>query len=341
MYTGINSGGINREVVATLECTSLNKQNVKRSLAIPKTAILNMAKALEGNLLLGSRVEAADSEKIRGILPALRHMVDLDSQVLKSSNGVTFTHAPISSQDIENYPLDPFGNDYFCKLCHQELFNSFMHCNGCENLLGKDFNICIQCHQEGAFKSFHQMNLKSEEHVSTKNHTGNMVRGVGSNCRCSKNSKGSENGQVCSECSECPHCSCECHTLFTHYRRFYNEGDLKKILIALEGSVKGTEIKYSEETQVRLKLTADRNDAGGLEAKRSLLDKLRNHDKTQESASVQQEGWLQTKRPHLQLQSEGPTNVGSMVQDVEPALETELVGRPKRPRQVQEATMLD
>jgi hypothetical protein len=98
MYTGINSEGINREVVATLECTSLNKRNQNMSLAIPKTAILHIAKALAANLNLIVRrfstkdeVEA-DFEKIKGILPALRHMVNLDSQVLKKQEGDIIYH---------------------------------------------------------------------------------------------------------------------------------------------------------------------------------------------------------------------------------------------------------
>jgi predicted amidophosphoribosyltransferase len=44
--------------------------------------------------------------------------------------------------------VDPFGNDFFCVSCHQELGNAYMHCNGCEDLLQKDYNICITCHSD-------------------------------------------------------------------------------------------------------------------------------------------------------------------------------------------------
>jgi hypothetical protein len=272
MYTGINSEGINREVVATLECTSLNKHNKKMSLAIPKTAILHIAKALEANLILRSfstedEAEAAaeaDVEKIKGILPALRHMVDLDSQVLKKQEGVISSIIPISSEDLESTELDPYGA-YFCKLCHTELFNSFMHCNGCESLLGRDFNLCTQCHQEGAFERFHQMHPSAEDDsVSTLNHTGKMA----SSCSCQKNS-------TCLKCDGCVGCSCECHTQFTYKWRFYANDKLREMLRVLEEAVKDSEIEYSEETQVRLKLIADREDVDALEAKCNLLDKLR------------------------------------------------------------------
>jgi hypothetical protein len=260
MYTGINSEGINREVVATLECASLNKHNKKMSLAIPKTAILHIAKTLESNLLPGR--SSADEEKIRGILPALRHMVDLDSQVLPAQKGVIRSTIPIASEDLESTELDPYAGSYFCKLCYNELFNSFMHCNGCESLLGKDFDLCIQCHQEGTFERFHRMNPSTEDdNVSTMNHTGEMA------CTCSCKRKSN-----CSKCKKCPHC-CKCHTEFTHKWRFYTGDGLREILRVLEEAVEGSELQYSEETQVRLKLIADREDVEALEAKRNILDR--------------------------------------------------------------------
>jgi hypothetical protein len=47
---------------------------------------------------------------------------------------------------------------------------------------------------------------------------------------------------------------------FTHKWRFYTNNGLREILRVLEEAVKGGEIEYSEETQVRLKLIADRED---------------------------------------------------------------------------------
>lgn len=46
MYRGITSQGVNREVLATLECASLNKIRGKESLAIPELALLQMARTL-------------------------------------------------------------------------------------------------------------------------------------------------------------------------------------------------------------------------------------------------------------------------------------------------------
>jgi hypothetical protein len=277
MYTGIDSEGINREIVATLECTSLNKHNKKTSLAIPKTAILHIAKTLAANLnpilkRLSTEVEA-DLEKMKGILPAFRHIVDLDSQFSEKKEGVTPSIIPISSEDMESASLDPFAV-HFCKLCDTELFNSFMHCNGCESLLGADFNFCIQCHRDKSFEKFHQIHPEVEVAVAdcTKNHTGNVV----SSCRCKKKDR----KQLPVACVmrnglECTHLSCQCHTSFTHKSRFYTNDALKQLLKVLEEAVKGSKIVYSEETHVRLKLIADREGVESLEAKRMILEKLR------------------------------------------------------------------
>jgi hypothetical protein len=277
MYTGIDSEGINREVVATLECSSLIKHNKKTSLAIPKTAILHIAKALAANLnpivqRPSAEVEG-DLEKMKGILPAFRHIVDLDSQFLEKKEGVTPSIIPISSGDIESTgSLDPF-EVHICKLCDTELCNSFMHCNGCESLLGADFNLCIQCHRDKSFQEFHQMhpedpNVKVAGPDCMKNHTGNVVR----SCHCRKKDR---KQLACKKVSECTHPSCQCHTSFTHKSRFYTNDALKQLLKGLEEAVKGSKIVYSEETHVRLKLIADREDVEALEAKRMILEMLR------------------------------------------------------------------
>lgn len=55
-------------------------------------------------------------------------------------------NTPDVLHDPQKVTVDPFGNDFFCMLCHQELGNAYIHCDGCEVILQKDFNICISCH---------------------------------------------------------------------------------------------------------------------------------------------------------------------------------------------------
>ncbi len=52
-----------------------------------------------------------------------------------------------STRNPQISTVDPFGNDFFCGLCNQELGNVYLHCDGCEQILKKDFNSCVSCHK--------------------------------------------------------------------------------------------------------------------------------------------------------------------------------------------------
>ena len=55
-------------------------------------------------------------------------------------------------EDSMCFSVNPYGNsDFMCKLCAKDLSNLYYHCDGCEQLLSKDFNICQQCHSEKKF----------------------------------------------------------------------------------------------------------------------------------------------------------------------------------------------
>lgn len=57
---------------------------------------------------------------------------------------------PNIQEEPKEFNLDPYGNEgYNCKLCGMELSNIYFHCDGCEQLLSKDFNICASCHMNG------------------------------------------------------------------------------------------------------------------------------------------------------------------------------------------------
>lgn len=99
---------------------------------------------------------------LRGILPALRHVASQQVDAFQKAEAsqrpmdarVSIADRPNSWENPQIYPLDPYGNsDFFCKLCHKELSNVYMHCDGCEKLLSRDFNICVDCHEEGRYKT--------------------------------------------------------------------------------------------------------------------------------------------------------------------------------------------
>jgi hypothetical protein len=57
--------------------------------------------------------------------------------------------------------------EYICKLCFQEILNTYTHCFGCEigckKLLDKAFNICVTCHSENKHHQFVIMSAGTEE----------------------------------------------------------------------------------------------------------------------------------------------------------------------------------
>ena len=91
---------------------------------------------------------------LRGILPSLSRVVathklavesyKLSTERLRKGKMPTLRAArlPDSWQNPSQAAIDPYGSDYFCKICNYELSNIYLHCDGCEMLLQKDFNIC-------------------------------------------------------------------------------------------------------------------------------------------------------------------------------------------------------
>ena len=121
----------------------------------------------------------------------------------------------------------------------------YMHCDGCEKLLNKDFNICSGCHMDGKYKVFHQMHPFNPKAFSILNHTGNKSQLRQSRCPC-------KNGKECAYCGFCTGCSCRCHQRFTvHYRFMEQENELE--LLRKTISIVGSDmIPQMEETRLRL-----------------------------------------------------------------------------------------
>jgi len=146
---------------------------------------------------------------------------------------------PNAHQNLEIFALDPFGDDFFCKLCFTELSNLYMHCNGCEELLKKDFNICMDCHSTGKFKRYHPMCSDNNERDSLIHHTGDMTTTVRHpTCQCERLPR-------CLNCQKCTGCSCTCHTQFTLNFRFMGLEEEVDLLQRVTAVVKNFQIKKS------------------------------------------------------------------------------------------------
>lgn len=202
MYRGVSVGGINREFSSVLEAVVLNRKNGKLSLAIPEFSLFQMAKILNPGEKTASSLESflpfgrSDSREqvvtsipdaktiCRGILPSLRHVMKQQLTTLGNASSsastsesrgerVTIAKRPNTHEDPLEFPLDPYGLDGFaCKLCSRELSNVYYHCDGCEKLLSKDFNICLECHKDQKFMCTVIMHPTNPKRHASLNHTG-------------------------------------------------------------------------------------------------------------------------------------------------------------------------
>jgi hypothetical protein len=280
-YRGVTSEGINREIAASLECAAYNRANKKRSLAIPETALLQIVRTLPspnaskrplaGNSYLcalsrtadpkNQRFEPSRQDILRGILPSLRFIVNQHGKLEQDAKSFNAENRevhgpriiwskksrPNSSQNPEAVTVEPFGNDFFCRLCFCELSNLYFHCEGCEKILLKDFNICGTCFEKRHFATRIQMHpLISDKtalnHVGKPRNPPNNCKG----CPCKQ-------GPACRSCGWCP-CSCQCHQWFAVNYRFLTMDDEFKLLRDVEEEVGVARCQFAEETNDRLEL---------------------------------------------------------------------------------------
>ncbi|KAL3786447.1 hypothetical protein HJC23_011028 [Cyclotella cryptica] len=200
MFKGITSQGINREVASILECARLNHTYHVQSLGIPETALLFMAEENIARLKIkdssgtsAGLIEFTPDPKtvLRGILPSLQFIVHrhLMTEKISMTSVKAGKHTKVSVHPKPNawenpdlghpeiiedaFSMDPYeSGDFICKFCSEELSNVYMHCDGCERLLNKDFNICASCHANENYKANIKMHPFNPKMKSTLNHTG-------------------------------------------------------------------------------------------------------------------------------------------------------------------------
>ena len=265
MFRGTSSEGVCRELVSVLECAALNRVHRNQTLAIPELAMLQMARSLTSPTLLEPRKSSflklvpsnqndvsRDTIKnvLRGILPSLRYVVEKQTiayeQAKSNKNAkVNISNRPDSWQNPSLFSMDPYGGtDFFCKFCYRELSNVYMHCDGCEELLSADFNICVDCHKAGAYRCLVIMNPISSLATTKVNHVGHLVRDRGRGCSCHMG--------ICRRCKLCVKCSCRCHQSFTVHQRLLTVDDMKGLVRKVEAVVGDQPVDHADEVEQRL-----------------------------------------------------------------------------------------
>ena len=261
-FLGLTPEGINREMASTLEFALRNRKlyKPKQSLAIPKLCLLSCCKssiAAIGKVgsTFGIQVDTTPNTValqrhrniLKGLLPALEFVVSQEQDgFLKSRSQLQSEVRPHSWENSVTFPLDPYGNsDYFCKICFQELSNTYMHCNGCEDLLKKDFNVCAECHSDKRHRRFVITSDKDSFVDSSLNHTGGFTESNRQCGFCNVNER-------CGSCLGGRRCCCTCHTVFTLQQRMWNCETLSEVLTAARAIVDGDKVRFFDEVLPRL-----------------------------------------------------------------------------------------
>ena len=251
---GSDACGINRQLAATIEHANIRGQDGRfaKSLAVPETCVLKLVSEHpwnDNNWAVYHPSSPSVQEVARGILPCLRYIVERETKDAAALE-VKEPHSFARGSTIE-----PHGNDYFCRICNRELPNLFFHCTGCEVLLGKDYDICADCHAHDKYRCYHTMNQNTDHITSDLQHTGAFDQDAAfDNCGCNL-------GQPCTRCfvdvegeemSRCKKCSCNCHQQFTAQLRFFRLEQLAKLVEEFQQFAQG-EVPFAEETLARLK----------------------------------------------------------------------------------------
>jgi len=233
MYTGVTEDGIKAEVTETLSSSKLAVLNGVLSLAIPESCI----SALARNYIASYKATSNQTyiSKLKGIYPGLNQIMKQQLKEFEnaksqaSDQNVIIEDKPDSKKNPEKVTIDPFGNDFFCRLCRKELSNIYMHCEGCEVLLEKDFNICNDCHRR---ERLHPRPFQM--------HPTRKINGTSAGARTDfnhhpqKNSGrrmcGCKNGPVCRVCKYRVCCSCICHQKYSLRMRFHDASEIISLL---------------------------------------------------------------------------------------------------------------
>lgn len=254
MFAGVEADAVNRLCAARSECQTLSrKHDTAKPLAVAEAGVIYVAKEIKSCVDrpdLFERLRAARKiskkgsetrkldlmEMARGILPTLRYIVErdaVDKRGLRSSSSLTFAESPDDRFMLGN--ADPYGVDGFrCGACSIELSHAYFHCDGCE-YSGKDFNICTDCYVGRMFLN--------------RSHYDVCACGPGSSVPC-------ECREVFCNIKGCPEgrkpCSCSCHEKFHRRTRFFTDDEIRELVKAAEKVAEGKEVKYHEETLMRL-----------------------------------------------------------------------------------------
>lgn len=282
-FTGITSDGIHKELKDTLECANMNRLGKRKSLGIPETCVLKMAEQLapetatqvsQQSIFVPVGCSKTDENcvvtteaRLKGILPSLVDIVERlemgadkvieKAKISEAGVCVEVDSATLASVNEAERPQNPYPASY-CHECHQELSNVFLHCCGCETLLSRDYDICVECFCDGKYKRFVTISaFQPDVRDSTHNHTGQTSGGgvkKGKKGKKKKKKTCKSCQKMCGTCSLCTACGCQCHRKFKLQRRFYTREQVdllvERVQRAAEAADAAEEKRLANDTDI-------------------------------------------------------------------------------------------
>lgn len=245
-FAGLKAEAINRLCAASVECQRLaQKHETAKPLAIPETVVLWQARAIQSAIEWYKNPVANDlgphridlKEMAIGILPSLRYIAERDALDKREICATDFLQIAVPDDRNLQGRVDPYGVDGFrCSVCWMELAHAYFHCDGCE-YSGKDYNVCTDCYIERQY-------LGRPHYDTCAGGPGVVVPHGKCGCR----------ELTCDHdgCKKLKPCSCRCHEFFHRRTRFFTDEEIRELVAAAESLAEGKEVKYHQETLVRL-----------------------------------------------------------------------------------------
>lgn len=178
MYLGFSEQGIREELDSNWKCARIctKLKEPLEPLGNMETAVLKLGASIPNKDngdevfdLFPGNCKPNLASVARGILPFLERLYKRDHRKSPPNAAPRLEEASLEEPDRcfhfseEEGEINPYGNtDFTCKICYQELSNSYFQCLGCWDLLSKDFNICVTCYESQKFHRTHTVHELGE-----------------------------------------------------------------------------------------------------------------------------------------------------------------------------------
>jgi len=171
------------------------------------------AMAFTSNVPNVAAIKAQSKGQLKGYAKCLDLLIGIQEEQsieVKCDPDSIDTWVGLELQSIDPYLVEGFE----CKICRTELNQRYAHCRGCEVLLQKDWNVCLQClGKKEHLQHTAASSVSSRAHGPVQRRAHNPHRKI----------------VECEECHKCVCCQCTCHQQFEVRYRFELPNDRTRL----------------------------------------------------------------------------------------------------------------